>query len=209
MPVNTLDELAVKYQSDKAFQLPGRNGHGYAKFYDGFFSSIRTRPIKLLEVGVDKGPSMRMWKEYFPNARIFGVDINPACVSVAEARVSISIGDQSNPAFWRSFVTAHGTSWDIIIDDGGHYADQIVTTFNSMWDHVSPGGFYCVEDLGTAYPKYTSGRIRCDEVYMQNCVPPGFPNHRDFLVGKIDEVNWGSEIEFAFFSKELAILKKS
>lgn len=205
----TLDELATIHLSDKAFMLPGRNGHGYATYYDGFFSSMRNRELKVLEIGVDRGASMRMWKDYFPNANIFGVDINPECASVAGERIQIVIGDQSNPEFWESFVSQHGSNWDIIIDDGGHYADQIIVSFNCMWKHVSGMGYYCVEDLGTAYHHYTSGRIQCDSGYMTNCVPPGFQNHKDFLVGKVDDVNLGSEIDFAFFSKELAIFRKA
>jgi hypothetical protein len=207
MPVNTLDELAVKHQSDKALLLPGRNGHGYASHYDLFFSGMRDKPIRLLEIGVDKGPSIRMWSEYFPKAEIVGIDINPECLQVT-GNFKVVIGDQSSPLFWLQFVTEHGSQWDIIIDDGGHYANMIITSFEFMWEHVRRGGFYCVEDMGTAYPNYIQGRIRCDEVYLQNCVPSGWRNHMDYFKDKIDELNLGNEIEIAYFSKELVLLKK-
>lgn len=206
--LKTLDELAVKHQSDKALLLPGRNGHGYASHYDFFFSRLRDKPIRLLEIGVDKGPSLRMWREYFPNAEIFGVDINPECLSVT-GDWTVVIGDQSNPLFWLEFVKNNGTWWDIIIDDGGHYANMILTSFEFMWGNLHPGGLYCIEDVGTAYPNYTQGRIRCDEVYMQNCVPDGWQNHMDYFKKKIDAINLGNEIEMAYFSKELIILKKT
>lgn len=208
MQLEGLDSIAVRHLCDKALVLPGRNGHGYAQHYERFFCSLTDLPIRLVEIGVDKGASLRMWSEYFSRATIFGVDINPECQNSPAGRATVVIGDQSKPEFWESFTRAHGSNWDIVVDDGGHYADQIITTFRSLWPHLRTGGFYCVEDMGTAYPHYTQGRIQCTEVYMANCVPDGWTNHKEFFLRKVDEINLGNEIEFAFFSKELAVLKK-
>lgn len=207
--MDSLDAIAVRHQSDKSLMLPGRNGHGYAQHYDRFFGELRGLPVRLLEIGVDQGASLRMWEEAFPLAQIIGVDNNPKCLAAKVGRSKIVLGDQASPEFWNDFISCHGSGWNIIVDDGGHYANQIITSLRCLWPHVSHRGFYCVEDLGTAYPHYTQGRIQCHEVYLANCIPPGWENHMDFLKRKIDEINLGSEIEFAFFAKELVILQKS
>jgi hypothetical protein len=36
-------------------------------------ASIRHLPIKLLEIGVENGCSIKMWEEYFPNGEIYGL----------------------------------------------------------------------------------------------------------------------------------------
>lgn len=204
-----LDEIAVKHLCDKAGILPGRNGHDYARHYESRFSEMRHLPIRLLEIGVDRGASLRAWSEFFSEAKIVGVDVNPECSSVAIDRCNVVIGDQSDPEFWKRFKSQYGSEWEIIIDDGGHQADQMITSFGCLWPCVVGGGYYAIEDLGSAYPNYTQGRIRCDEVYLKNCVPSGWPNHMDFLKEVIDQVNLGSEVESIFFAKELAIVTKS
>lgn len=205
----TLDQIAVKHLADKALLLPGRNGHGYAAHYDRFFSELRNQQIRVLEIGVDKGASIRMWLEYFPYATVFGVDNNPECSRIQFPRYRFVEGDQSSPKFWDKFLSEQGSQWDIIIDDGKHYADTVLTSYQCLWPAVNRGGYYAVEDLGTGYPNYIQGRIRCDEVYLANCVPAGWLNHKEVFKDVVDAVNLGNEIEFAFFAKELVILRKS
>ena len=68
--------LAVKHGTDKW----GR--HWYARHYQTHFAPRRAEPLTVLEIGVGGyedpakgGASLRMWKAYFPQARIFGIDV--------------------------------------------------------------------------------------------------------------------------------------
>ena len=92
---NTLDSLAVKYRTDKS-----SNRHGYAEIYDSFFSSIQNDHLKILEIGVHKQRSLKMWNEYFKNSLIIGVDINNLSLDVQGysniENVNIEQADQSN-----------------------------------------------------------------------------------------------------------------
>ena len=66
----TLDQLFIDHQTDKSSL-----GHNYSPTYERFFEEFRDKEFSLLEIGIDKGDSLRAWEEYFPNAAINGVDI--------------------------------------------------------------------------------------------------------------------------------------
>lgn len=66
-----IQELAVKYNLDKSGKL-----HDYGRFYDFYFQSKKSESIKLLEIGIHLGDSLRMWKDFFINKEnIVGIDI--------------------------------------------------------------------------------------------------------------------------------------
>ncbi len=88
-----------------------------------------------------------MWRHYFgPQARIHGVDIEPACKAYESDGIEITIGDQGDPAFW-STLLARTPRIDIVIDDGGHLPHQQVVTLEALLPHLSPGGVYVCEDI--------------------------------------------------------------
>ena len=65
-----------------------------AESTERYFERYRLKKIKVLEVGVEAGTSLRMWKEYFPNAEIHGFDIDEACKIHEKDRIRVHIGDQ-------------------------------------------------------------------------------------------------------------------
>lgn len=75
----SLDSIGLRYGTDKASP-----SNDFLSFYERYFEPLRGRPIKLLEIGVMDGASLRTWRDYFPNGTIIGVDINPdACNMLA------------------------------------------------------------------------------------------------------------------------------
>lgn len=92
-----------------------------------------------------------MWKNYFGSeAKIIGIDINPKCMDLAEEQITIEIGDQTNREFLRDIVKKYGPV-DIIIDDGGHYMNQQIISFEELFPALKENGIYLVEDLHTSY----------------------------------------------------------
>lgn len=119
----------------------------YFDIYDRHFSRFRGREVHILEVGIHSGGSLEMWQDYFgPQARIYGVDIQPGCKAYENGAVKIFIGDQADRGFWRRF-KAQIPVLDIVIDDGGHHANQQIATFEELLPHLRPGGVYLCEDL--------------------------------------------------------------
>lgn len=204
--MKTLDEIAFEHKTDRATvftRTPGGKPHGYAPHYDQIFKSIRLDPVKLLEIGVASGEGIKMWLEYFPMGDIFGVDIvhdtnvwnTPGAKDTPgnKSRYTFETGDQGSVEFWRKFVVEHG-KFDIIVDDGSHINTDVIVSFAELWSHVNPGGFYCIEDMATAY----------DPAFVKS----NFPDHVTWFKGRIDDMNLGNEIDWMRFSEELCIIRK-
>ena len=143
-PLN-LDELALKYGTDK-----GPTDHDYTPFYEQYFFTMRYQPITLLELGIWRGASLRMWREYFPNAKIVGLD-RLKVAEIAGLRIERQIvGEQDDPRLIEALGNQHGP-FDVIIDDCSHISSKTIASFQLLWPHLKDGGLYVIEDLQTAY----------------------------------------------------------
>ena len=123
----------------------------------------------VLEIGVWQGQALKVYRDYFPNATVYGMDIMGSCRSFEAERIRIFIGDQANPDDLSKIVQqAH--SFDLVIDDGGHQARQQVTSLFELLPHVRNGGLYVIEDIGTSFwPQYV-GRHRPTISWLQELV---------------------------------------
>lgn len=150
--MRTFREIGLACGTDKV------RDHHYDPWYERHLGPLRSRPITLLEFGVYKGASLRMWEEYFPKARIFGVDNDPACRAHAGGRKKVLIGDQADAAFLGRVVAETGPL-DVAVDDGGHRMNQQLISFRALFPRVRQGGFYVVEDLQTSFIAYYGGGV--------------------------------------------------
>jgi hypothetical protein len=201
----TLDEIAIKHGTDKAtvFTRTYAKPHGYTLHLEPFFAPLRDQPIKFLEIGAAGGESIKTWLEYFSNAKVFGVDNNQGTNpwntvdAGTDPRYTFVYGDQTDKTMWACFAVNYGADWDVIMDDGGHFNDQIIIAFGCLWPMLKSGGLYIIEDLGCSYDP---GSI---------FVKPGYPNHMAWLYNGVDGMNRrNSEISEMHFSRELVIIRK-
>jgi SAM-dependent methyltransferase len=203
--MKTLDEIGIDHQTDKASQFSRTYAqpHDYLRHLEKFFAPLRDEMIKMVEIGVGGGESIRMWLEYFAVGRIVGVDnvcdtnqwntVDPP----ADRRYRFVHGDQTDETMWRCFKADYGSDFDIAIDDGSHFNDGVIVAFQGLWPLLRSGGLYVVEDIGCSYG---AGNI---------FVKPGWPSHTEWLKGLIDEMHQGrGDIDFVYQAKELAILRK-
>ena len=149
---SSLTTLADKYGTDK-----GTRGHHFANTYELFFAPIRNEAGKVFEIGVLEGASLRMWSEYFPNAKIFGIDIEDKSFLNSD-RISTFVADQADRKQLQSFLDQAGGNFDVIIDDGGHSMEQQQVSFGYLFRHVKPGGYYVIEDVHTSIYEMHQGR---------------------------------------------------
>ncbi len=128
--------------------------HHYFDIYTRHFEPYRSMPIKMLEIGVFRGGSLRMWKKFFhPDSVIVGVDIDKNCQQheIADQQVYVRIGSQADPDFLAEVNKEFGP-FDIILDDGSHKTYHQLISFTSLFrDALKDGGCYMVEDMHTNY----------------------------------------------------------
>ena len=137
---NLLEELGAKYQ-------PSKRIHDYLRHYWSHFRDIRLDVKSVLEIGIQTDRSLRMWEDFFPNATIYGIDIDPLCRRFEGGRRRVFIGDQGVPAFLRRVADVAG-EFDIVIDDGSHIVEHQLRTFDVLFPSVSVNGSYVIEDVG-------------------------------------------------------------
>jgi hypothetical protein len=148
--------------TDKGAESAAGQGvpHCYAGEYYRRFDAIRHDAFNFLEIGLDNcdppqgAPSMRVWREYFPRADLFGYDINDFAF-VEQERTQVFRGDQSSRTDLSRFLdTCYPRSFRIVVDDGSHASSHQQVSFATLFARVEPGGIYVIEDLGwQPYPE--------------------------------------------------------
>ena len=191
----SLTAIADHFKTDK-----GSIKHRYTKIYEQYLAGHRKRPgVRLLEIGVACGSSLKTWASWFADAQVVGVDVREECRNLCRRypNISVRIGDAGRMRQPESF--------DVIIDDGSHVSADIVDMFRANWPSLKPGGLYFIEDLRCTHdPDYPA------------IVGTGAPLERfarshflDFLDGELQEMDWGrSQIFFIHLYKNLAVICK-
>eukprot|EP00727_Mastigamoeba_balamuthi_P000052 m51a1_g10043 hypothetical protein (290) ;mRNA; f:26731-27706 len=133
--------LNERMPTDKA----GR--HNYTTLYDSLLAVYRAGDITLLEVGVKKGGSIVLWREYLtPGSFVYGADIDPAIPTFTrDAHIKTLVVDSRDAA--EVDAALGGLQFDVIVDDGNHYPTAQRDTFNATWRRLKPSGVYIIEDV--------------------------------------------------------------
>jgi glycosyltransferase involved in cell wall biosynthesis len=166
-----LCRLMTDFGSDKGSPL-----HNYTIVYDQLFSSFRDEDLLIFELGLGSikvgapssmgphgkpGASLRGWRAYFRNARIFGADIDPD-ILFEEDRISTFWVDQRDPTAIRALWNSVGDKvFDVIVDDGLHEASANICFFVESFEKLKSGGIYIIEDI-------TPGDIKIMEIFIAN-----------------------------------------
>jgi predicted O-methyltransferase YrrM len=138
-----LDDLAQKYGTDKQ-----SSQHDYCRQYERILHPIRLSARNILEIGVLNGASLKMWRDYFHSAQIYGIDINPECAQYNAERIQIIIDDQDS---WTLLDKLQNIPFDFIIDDASHKSTDQIASFYNLFPLLKPGGIYIIEDTCCSY----------------------------------------------------------
>lgn len=169
----------------------------YFAAYDFCFRDFKDKEIQLLEIGVSEGGSLAAWQQYFPHARIVGIDRDESCKRFEGGNIRVFIGDQTDVDFLKKVNEAAG-GFDIIIDDGGHTMRQQIVSFNTLFPLLNDNGVYVIEDLHTSYwPEFYDQR----KTTIQ------------FLKARIDDLNYWARLHprttyFKWLRAKIAGLKQ-
>ena len=157
-----LFELVEKYGTDKTLS-------GYTYTYSDLFTPVKDQVTSVLEIGLGTlnpeipssfagnvrhfdfykpGGSLRVWRDYFSKAQVYGIDIAKDCM-FSEERIKTFLFDSSEKEYCDYYLD--NLEFDIIIDDGNHDPKYQVKTLRNLFPKLKEGGIYVIEDLG-GYP---------------------------------------------------------
>lgn len=142
----TLTQIANALGCDKGTEHHER--HGYTEIYENRISL----DARLLEIGIDSGLSVQMWKTWSPNIQLIAIDNRPECITktvseLCDAREC----DQGNREQLALLAESIGdNALDVIIDDGSHRPDDQLLSIDMLFPCLKSGGRYFVEDLHTS-----------------------------------------------------------
>lgn len=216
----SLHDIGKKHNTDKVDNWHTIFNKSYLNIYENYFSHFRNKKIKLLEIGVRDGASIKVWEEYFQFAEIYGLDIDPRCLVHQSEKTKIKIGCQADGELIKNLVEEVG-QFDIIIDDGSHINELIVKSFNLLFPHLNKGGIYIIEDMQCSYlgEELKDGIIRGGWPGMNYNKNVNFVNNRKDIdsllfehIKKMDlklEKNYTEEnIEYVHFYPQVVVMKK-
>ena len=165
-----INKLCDAYGTDKGESKKDNHpyeweSHNYADLYEMLFRCRRKNVQLLIECGLGTnninlkasmgingkpGASLRMWRDFFPSARIIGVDVDKE-ILFNEERIETFFCDQLKKKSIENFAKQSNlleNSADIILDDGLHTFKAGVSFFEGMIKFLSEDGIYLIEDVG-------------------------------------------------------------
>ncbi len=165
-----LCDLARQHGTDKGGNhlIAGETCHQYTPVYDALLRDRRLSVDAVLEIGVNYGCSLRMWRDYFPGAAIIGLDSNAGSL-FHEGNIWCYAADQNNHeslmgALKQAAADTEIVVYDLIVDDGSHEREHQIVSLKSLLPFLANDGLYVIEDI---YPD-------CIPSLIGNHVPPGY-----------------------------------
>ena len=151
--------IMKSYGSDK-----GLGWHNYTILYAMIFDHLREANINIFEMGIGTnfidipsnmgidgkpGSSLFAWREIFPNAKIYGADIDNRILFSSD-RIETFFCDQTNQESIRQLLTndqLKDIEFDIMIDDGLHTFEANYTLLINSIHKLKKGGYYIIESI--------------------------------------------------------------
>lgn len=209
--MSNLDKLATIHKTDK------NRYHFYTQHYQKHFKPFKYKKINLLEIGVggyehplSGGQSLRMWKTFFPFAKIFSLDIFDKSF-LQEKRIKIFKGSQVDIDFLEDVCNQAGV-FDLIIDDGSHINEHVIKSFEFLFPKLKKGGIYVIEDTQTSYWEEYGGsstdfnRVGTIYCYFKSLIDS--LNHEEFMILNYEKSYYDKHIVSIHFYHNMIFIYK-
>ena len=162
-----LDTLANKYHTDKGGGMKAGEKfpwpcHTYTDLYYLLFCMSRTSTKRVFEFGLGSndesipnamtafgkpGASLRLWREFFPMAQIYGADIDKNVLFSDDRIRTFYCNQLDSTSLIDMWVLVGESDFDVIVDDGLHTFEAGKNTFDVSVRHLSTDGLYIIEDV--------------------------------------------------------------
>jgi hypothetical protein len=143
--MTTLESLVDNSRTDK------NTIHSYLPLYESLLSGKRESAKNVLEIGICLGGSIKLWRDYFTSAQVYGVDIVKRGTydwRHISKDSRITLYDRSD-AYDINFFNSNFRSmkFDFILDDGPHTLESMkayITLYSQVLAH---DGILILEDI--------------------------------------------------------------
>ena len=146
-----LCEIGKKYNSDKSPHNPNKHRHAYTGIYHFLFHKIKDEKLNIAEIGVYKNEGMKMFREYFKNANLYGYEKKLNYIENAKKdklhNVKYFQMEVNEPSNIREGLEKCTDKFDIIIDDSSHMFDHQINIIKNSIAYLKKGGYLIVEDI--------------------------------------------------------------
>jgi spermidine synthase len=154
----SLDQIAQMHGTDKCSEA-----HNYTAVYAELLNPVRNEPLRILELGVQDGASIRTWCDFFPRATVVGVDTAKAPQKYP--RYTHLQQDAVDP------LPGQPGSFDLIIDDASHKSSEQMASLLQHAHRLKPGGLYVIEDVGIqASPTFMKHYADTTPTFLEHCI---------------------------------------
>ena len=162
--ITKLCKLGYKYGTDKCPQIK----HSYTPFYYELLKDKQQSVKKVLELGIgrtrknnhkpekvyelgvkqylERGASLYMWRDFFPNAQIYGADFRPE-VMFDDGRIKTYLLDERKKKDLVKLIKKTGSDIDVVIDDASHHVDDQIFAAQTLLPLLDKKVVYIVEDV--------------------------------------------------------------
>ena len=155
---NKLYKLSEKYGTDKS-------SHGYVHYYDELFGNKKNKEINLLELGIFKGASIKMWDKYFKKGNIYCIDHlgteNPLTNNTIFSEEVINNLKKESHKIYPYLCEQNDSvklneifqdiNFDFIIDDASHFQKESIQSLGILFQKLNHNGVYVIEDMCTLW----------------------------------------------------------
>jgi SAM-dependent methyltransferase len=201
--INDFFDLKLYEKDTELCQIMNSNGsdkgsghHNYTKFYDFIFKNIKSEVKYVFELGLGTnnlnipsnmsglgtpGGSLRGWRDYFSNAKVFGADIDRD-ILIQEDNINTFYCDQTNPNSVKELCNNFNFKFDVVIEDALHTFDANRIFLENFIDVVKDGGIFIIEDIDIKYFKEFNEYISINKdkyKFMELVVIPNEKNKGD------------------------------
>jgi len=198
-----LDDLFIEFNCDKGpyciWNEKKMYTHKYSIFYEKYFSKFKHKEIKILELGSHEGKGIASFYYYFPNAHLYGANINPFQMIYKSKRVTELFVDVASKEILNNLAHHLDFDLDIIIDDASHNLRDILITLPIFFKKLKNNGIYVIEDINQFHvfkelnpylkeitPKEILLKIKKKENFQSSFIDN---DDKDFLINNIKNIH--------------------
>lgn len=126
--------------------------HSYLDLYQNLLSKKQYTAKNILEIGIDRGGSIKLWSDFFINATVYGIDIMninnvwDGITNVHNIKLYTSM-DAYDPITFNEIFLKSNNKFDFMFDDGPHTLESMIQFIKLYSQIMTDDGILIIEDV--------------------------------------------------------------